>query len=476
MTQKYDRFKDAPWFQEGVRPSVLVGGAGGIGSWLTVLLNRAGFETFVFDHDTLEGINMAGQLFMHKSIGQTKVDALATVVNEFCLDNIIGNFAKIDENTMTNEIAFSAFDNMKAREDMFTTWAMNFKGNPKAIFIDGRLTAEQLTIFCVKGDDEKAIEVYQKDHLFPDSDVPALPCTMAQTSHGAAMIAAHMTEFFTNWYAGVLERDTSRNVPFYWEYMIPIGFMHSEEAGDQKEAEKWADETIGEVKNDLPQFSTSEMLGLLDPNAPVPNEIVSSGFHGMLYTRQDGSQFLMRPDGTEEEWTNTVVPKEKKDEIGTNFEIPERDILGLGISSDRIEDLPSEDDQVLASNADIPGIGGTPFTIILGETEDTDLTPEEIKEIDDFLADRVKNKVEEVQNLVEEGINLMFPSIARPATPEEIAQFDQFLEDKGIPNPADPNHPSNSLNFEEDDHSEALPESPPTSNTSDSSSTNDLPF
>lgn len=230
MTQKYDRFKAAPWFVSGSRPSVLVGGAGGIGSWLTMLLNRAGFETYVYDFDLLEEINMAGQLFMHQSIGKPKVEALADVVHLLCKDRIIANCEKVDENTMTSDIVFSAFDNIKARRDMFTAWAMNFKGNPKAIFIDGRLTAEQLTIFSVKGDDENAINEYINDHLPDDSTIPELDCTFKQTSHGAAMIAAHMVEMFTNWYAGVLDKDKDRYTPFFWEYIIPIGFQHSRDA------------------------------------------------------------------------------------------------------------------------------------------------------------------------------------------------------------------------------------------------------
>lgn len=231
MTQKYDRFKAAPWFQEGVRPPVLIGGAGGIGSWLTVLLNRAGFETYVFDHDNLEAINMAGQLFFHSSIGKTKVDALNDVVNSLCQDSIIPNYAKVDESTMTNNIVFSAFDNMKARQDMFKTWVSNFLGNAEAVFIDGRLTAEQLTIFVVKGNDQDAIVEYQSHHLFDDSEVEELACTFKQTSHGAAMIAAHMTEMFTNWYSGVLGKDPSRSADFFWEYFIPLGYMNSRKAG-----------------------------------------------------------------------------------------------------------------------------------------------------------------------------------------------------------------------------------------------------
>lgn len=230
MTQKYDRFKSAPWFQEGVKPSVLIGGAGGIGSWLTILLNRAGFETYVYDFDKLEEINMAGQLFMHQSIGMTKVDALAEITRALCREEIIANFVKVDENTMTNEIVFAAFDNIKARKDMFTTWAQNYKGRKDAIFIDGRLTAEQLTIFSIRGDDEVGIEEYKTDHLPDDSVIPELQCTLRQTSHGAAMIAAHMIEMFTNWYSHVLGTDESRNVPFFWEYIIPIGYCSQRDA------------------------------------------------------------------------------------------------------------------------------------------------------------------------------------------------------------------------------------------------------
>ena len=230
MTQKYDRFKAAPWFVEGEKPSVLVGGAGGIGSWLTLLLNRAGFETYVYDFDILEEINMAGQLFMHKSIGMAKVDALAEITRLLCKEEIITNLVKVDENTMTNEIVFSAFDNIKARRDMFTTWVQNYKDNPKAIFVDGRLTAEQLTIFAIKGNDEHAITEYFNNHLPDDSTIPELDCTFKQTSHGAAMIASHMVEIFTNWYAGVLDRDKDRYTPFFWEYIIPIGYQYSRDA------------------------------------------------------------------------------------------------------------------------------------------------------------------------------------------------------------------------------------------------------
>lgn len=243
MTQKYDRFKSAPWFQEGTRPPVLIGGAGGIGSWLTVLLNRAGFETYVYDMDILEEINMAGQLFAQESIGKTKVDALDDIVFRLCQEHIIPNFSKVDKDTMSNDIVFSAFDNMEARKDMFNSWLTANRGSSKAIFIDGRLTAEQLTIFSIIGNNENSINEYLTEHLFSDDSVADLPCTFKQTSHGAAMIASHMLEMFTNWYAGLLGKDMSRSTPFFWEYMIPIGFTSCREAINSSEQENVSLET-----------------------------------------------------------------------------------------------------------------------------------------------------------------------------------------------------------------------------------------
>ncbi len=43
MNPQHNRFKDAPWYaKEDV--NVLIGGAGGIGSWLTLFLSRANFK------------------------------------------------------------------------------------------------------------------------------------------------------------------------------------------------------------------------------------------------------------------------------------------------------------------------------------------------------------------------------------------------------------------------------------------------
>lgn len=219
---KYSRFSDAPWFQTESQ-AVLVGGAGGIGSWLSLMLSRAGFRPYVYDPDILEQVNMAGQLYPTSSIGFPKVDALTQVVKDFCNeDMIVGKQEYLNEETMTNKYCFSAFDNMQARLDMFRKWESVYGGNSDAIFIDGRLQAEQLQIFCIRGDDDERRDEYDTDFLFGDEEVSEGSCTFKQTSHVAAMIASHMTAFFTNHISNVKEGNQSRKVPFYFEYFIPL--------------------------------------------------------------------------------------------------------------------------------------------------------------------------------------------------------------------------------------------------------------
>lgn len=236
------RFKDAPWFPKE-ETYTIVGGSGGIGSWLSLLLARAGFLPIIYDFDTIEEHNIGGQLFGKSNIGQTKVSALANIVKQFADTEVSANNEKYDENTMSHHYVFSAFDNMEARKSMFKAWCEYVKlwqeeilnekednpltdeyKNNTPVFIDGRLTMEQLQIFCVTPD---KIEAY-KEYLFDDSEVEDAPCTLKQTSHSAAMIASHMVGFFTNHMANNAIGEKDRALPFMWEYFIPINYINEE--------------------------------------------------------------------------------------------------------------------------------------------------------------------------------------------------------------------------------------------------------
>lgn len=216
-----DRFKDAPWFKTSGE-DIIIGGAGGIGSWLAFLLARAGYNINIFDFDSVEEHNIGGQLFRVKDVGRSKVDALEEIIREGSELSINTFNEAFTSESFGHYIMFSAFDNMVARKDMFKVWKEVAKENPNAIFIDGRLLFEQMQVLCVTVD---TMDQYEEEYLFDDSEVEDGMCTMKQTSHTAAMIASFMVAFFTNHMTNIVNKDKGRQVPFLHEYFIPVNLV-----------------------------------------------------------------------------------------------------------------------------------------------------------------------------------------------------------------------------------------------------------
>ena len=110
-TSQQSRFKDAPWFPKN-NEICLVGGAGGIGSWLCFFLTKIGFKVNVYDFDLVEDHNLGGQLFQQSDVGKTKVNAIQRIVDDFCGSRISTFNERITSSTPHHYYSFSAFDNL----------------------------------------------------------------------------------------------------------------------------------------------------------------------------------------------------------------------------------------------------------------------------------------------------------------------------------------------------------------------------
>lgn len=234
---RHSRFKGAEWYSENLEDNnVLIGGAGGIGSWLTYFLYKIGLHVTVRDFDRVEEHNLGGQLLSGYDLGNYKVNALKNMLrlseNKEYLDRIRLNKTPIEAHTQINiSNVFSAFDNMEARINLFNAWlefSFNYteengfvaKPGHNPIFIDGRLEMEQLQIFAVRTHEQ--IVKYRTEHLFEDSEVEEAACTMKQTSHTAAIISAKMASIYTNHLANINTGIDSRIIPFYYEEFTPL--------------------------------------------------------------------------------------------------------------------------------------------------------------------------------------------------------------------------------------------------------------
>lgn len=227
--EQFSRFKGLPWFDVIGSRIIVIGGAGGIGSYLSFFLARAGFTININDFDTVERGNLSGQFFKSLNIGSKKVKAVYENVKEFSPSSrIFTSYSQITSETRMDGLYFmSAFDNMEARKNFFNIWKRNLDKYEKfksrydidvPIFIDGRLEAEQLQIFCVT---KERISDYEK-FLYDDSEIEDVACTMKQTSHVAAMIASFMTVMLTNHVTNIYYREYVRDVPFKFEIFTPL--------------------------------------------------------------------------------------------------------------------------------------------------------------------------------------------------------------------------------------------------------------
>ena len=210
-TNRRSRFKDAPWLKESSF-KMIIGGAGGIGSWFAMLAARSlpNAMISVYDFDLIETHNIGGQLFSGLQVGMSKVSAIQDLIRSYANMEVASFSCKYTSNDYASYMV-SCFDNMEARQLMFDTWCS--RGYDKGMFVDGRLLAEQFEVYFVPAGDREAIKKY-RERLFKDSEVEDAPCTMKQTSHYAAMIAATMVAGITNYISTLNTKEAMREIPF----------------------------------------------------------------------------------------------------------------------------------------------------------------------------------------------------------------------------------------------------------------------
>jgi len=189
ISNYYGRFKDTPWFDQLSNSRVIVFGAGGIGSWLTLFLARTGADVVVVDMDTVEDHNIAGQLYGNPDVGKTKVQAIKDVVSRLCGEtkvNILHEEVSVDKEgrwkqvLKMGDVVCVTFDSIKAREIVYNYWFENAKEH--SLFMDGRMSVENGQVFSVHEDDEPEVFTHYENSFFEDSSIPQAPCTIKATS------------------------------------------------------------------------------------------------------------------------------------------------------------------------------------------------------------------------------------------------------------------------------------------------------
>jgi molybdopterin/thiamine biosynthesis adenylyltransferase len=229
MAERNTRFSGADWADQ--LRSIMLVGAGGIGSWTALNLSRIGHELYLIDPDTVDETNVTGgQMYLRTQIGKAKVLA----VKEVC--SLMGTTAPMhtfqeyyngSEMGMT-DVCVTGLDNMAARRLVYEAWKEHVQGKTteeerkKCLLIDGRLTMEMHEVLALRGDRPQDWERYERDYLFSDEETVELACTTKQSTFGAMGIASVMTAVLCNFLTNEKLGLEFREVPFYQRTYLPL--------------------------------------------------------------------------------------------------------------------------------------------------------------------------------------------------------------------------------------------------------------
>ena len=227
------RFSGAEWFNKIQEKVIIVGGAGGISSNTIFQLARVHPKSiYIFDDDTVEEVNLAGQMFNNDSVGKKKVDAIATIIKDFCrYESVFAMPERYTEDSFTADIMICGFDNMEARKIFFNNWCKHVdeqKNKSKCLYIDARLSFDTLQVFTITGDDEFNKTRYENEFLFSDDEADETICSLKQTTFMACMIASFIVNNVVNFCANELT-PMIKQLPFFIEYDSNLMYLKESE-------------------------------------------------------------------------------------------------------------------------------------------------------------------------------------------------------------------------------------------------------
>ena len=140
------RFSSAIWYENIQKKTVILAGVGGIGSFVGFLLARMKpASMFIYDNDTVEAVNMSGQLYGQSDLGRTKVSALAEMIRNYAnYGSVFAISERFTNESEASDIMICGFDNMAARRIFFEKWVDHVQSKPEeerknCLFIDGRI-------------------------------------------------------------------------------------------------------------------------------------------------------------------------------------------------------------------------------------------------------------------------------------------------------------------------------------------------
>lgn len=223
LDETHSRFSSAIWADKIREKNVILAGLGGIGSYTAFLLSRCNINALsLYDPDIVDATNLSGQLYSNRHIGKPKTTAITRILADYSGFYKYNTFNQFyDCNSAVSNIMICGFDNMQARKVFYNNWkkwVLTVADKSKCLFIDGRLAAESLQVFCITGDAKYLMDKYEEKWLFSDEEAEQTICSNKQTSYCANMIGSIITNLFVNFVTNECNPLIPRELPFLTTY------------------------------------------------------------------------------------------------------------------------------------------------------------------------------------------------------------------------------------------------------------------
>ena len=180
--------------------TMLIAGAGMVGSWAALAAVKAGMKVHVWDFDKVEGANVGVQAYDGRHIGQYKVDALAALAGDPEIAAHVGHFPPED-------FTLDPLDGWGERNDIVVLCAVDSMAGRRAIaewssdsgvglFIETGVQAEMVVVkTCTSAEDyERYLTM-----LLNDDQVEEPQCGLKGTAYAGMALAAQIVPLVNSW-------------------------------------------------------------------------------------------------------------------------------------------------------------------------------------------------------------------------------------------------------------------------------------
>jgi len=167
---------------------ITVVGAGAVGSFTVLSLAKMGFTNItVYDDDVVSVENMNCQFYRFSDIGLPKVQALASLVEDFVGVEIATHNEQATSSLRPAGILITAVDSMAARSML---WETNQSNGRLTLYVDPRMSAEIVAVRAIVPGSREA-RAYPAS-LYSDEDAMTERCTAKATMYTSLLISGHV--------------------------------------------------------------------------------------------------------------------------------------------------------------------------------------------------------------------------------------------------------------------------------------------